>query len=899
MSNDTLHFLPYLRRGLAGLQDGAPSPEGGTITVTPRLTAQRGDGGQSETHLLDAHSFTLMGPGAVVGLKPDEVLRRSPPPGTLGVEPNYFVLAEFASADLPWRYTPGGPDAANRLQPWLALVVVEVRPGVTLTGAPGAQLQLLEIDDALRELPPLADAWSWAHVQYRGDIGPDPEATLATALSTRDTRLRSRLMCPRRLNPNTAYTACLVPTYEAGRRAGLGQTGSTDFSPAWPNTATSVTLPVYMSWRLTTGARGDFEALVKRLVPRQAGTIGICTLSTGAPGGGIPERPGAATIYAGALVSPSAAEHLQDFRETPDSAAQGLGKEIAAAVNAPLSATSAKPGEADPVVAPPAYGRNYTKGRAVSGELPTKTWFDTLNSLPAHRGVAGLGAGVARAAQEEFVDRAWDAARDISAANTRLNTAQLARGIGKVSEARTAQLDSDAARMRLAAPAFAAMPGANTARSVSAQLAASAIPDGLFAAQTRRATRMASPLSTQSSGAQPAAIAMTEAFLSAPLGQYGAFRDALAPFGVDPTATNAPVYTEDPTGLTAGTVTLQQPNTRQQDAFKTEPGTKGLVAAVTSAQDSAALLAGSLRNRIPALLQVAAPTPARLDIALEYHEPLYTRLRDQSLEALVPGVGDIPPDTATVLLPNPAFVRAFLVGLNHEMAREFLWREFPTRLDTTWFRRFWNAGSPDIDPISKWPEGLPLAGSEAREFGGEDLVLVLRGALPAHYPDFRLYAIPAKWDPDQVYRLEDDDRPAILPSFSGTLSEDVHFFGFPLSVSNAAGSAVPGQNAGYFFAFEEQPGAPRFGLEVAEPDASFGTAPDDWSTISWANVTPADSEAPVPFLTQDATNWMSDGVLRPGNGPAPDRWATEAATLARQTLQRPARVLMHASAMLP
>jgi len=65
-----------------------------------------------------------------------------------------------------------------------------------------------------------------------------------------------------------------VPTYEVGRRAGLGEEVTAAdlaaLAPAWPDPATAAagttaTLPVYLAWEFTTGDGGDFEARVRAL----------------------------------------------------------------------------------------------------------------------------------------------------------------------------------------------------------------------------------------------------------------------------------------------------------------------------------------------------------------------------------------------------------------------------------------------------------------------------------------------------------------------------------------------------------------------------------------------------------------------------------------------------------
>ena len=81
----------------------------------------------------------------------------------------------------------------------------------------------------------------------------------------------SRLLAPRRLEPDKRYAACLVPAFDAGvvrgpgRRArrGRGVAARPGPTPA----ATDVTLPVYFHWEFTTGVAGDFEELARRLKP--------------------------------------------------------------------------------------------------------------------------------------------------------------------------------------------------------------------------------------------------------------------------------------------------------------------------------------------------------------------------------------------------------------------------------------------------------------------------------------------------------------------------------------------------------------------------------------------------------------------------------------------------------
>jgi hypothetical protein len=103
-------------------------------------------------------------------------------------------------------------------------------------------------------------------------------------------------------------------------------------------------------------------------------------------------------------------------------------------------------------------------------------------------------------------------------------------------------------------------------------------------------------------------------------------------------------------------------------------------------------------------------------------------LRNYFAEMLLPGLGQVPPNTVALLESNPAFIEAYLVGLNHEMGREFLWREFPANPRGTYFQNFWSRGRtvissseppplPDLPPIAEWAPDSHL-GDHLRQGAG-------------------------------------------------------------------------------------------------------------------------------------------------------------------------------------
>lgn len=130
-----------------------------------------------------------------------------------------------------------------------------------------------------------------------------------------------------------------------------------------------------------------------------------------------------------------------------------------------------------------------------------------------------------------------------------------------------------------------------------------------------------------------------------------------------------------------------------------------------------------------------------------FANPMYEPLRDQFPEMLLPGLDKIPNDRATVLDVDAKFIEAYMVGLNHELSREFLWREFPTMLNVTYFQQFWDARgaenpqAPDISkPIGDWDNDKDLGGHLAEGRGATLKFLLIRSELIVRYPNALIYA---------------------------------------------------------------------------------------------------------------------------------------------------------------
>ncbi len=295
----------------------------------------------------------------------------------------------------------------------------------------------------------------------------------------------------------------------------------------------------------------------------------------------------------------------------------------------------------------------------------------------------------------------------------------------------------------------------------------------------------------------------------------------------------------------------------------------------------------------------------------EFEQPMYEPLRDLSQEWLMPGVGQIPQNTTALLVTNQRFIEAYMAGLNHEMARELLWREYPTDLRGTYFRQFWDVRSfvhtgvgqrsretlRDIKNVHEWDDGL-LGHNSPRTppSGGEHLVLLLRGEVLKRYPNTSIYAVRATRGADGKLALGTTES---HPVFGGALDPDLSFFGFELTAAQVRGGQGQRGDPGWFFVLQQQPTEPRFGLDVPDAATAGGAVGASWDDLSWGHLV-ADMEA------MDGLNYIDLTADRPDTrftDTSEANWhagaGSDAAQLAYITLQKPFRVAIHGKAMVP
>ncbi|MGC3946460.1 MAG: hypothetical protein QM762_18380 [Chryseolinea sp.] len=450
-------FIPWLRRGMAKqiaepdpLNDAAVNASRAGVKLNVNILAddvQRASVSQE---------VVLVGPGDIVGIDRSAIVKTDPAPGIRNFQPNYFPYIDFYEEDFPWRYTPGKAAGEKRLRPWIALIVLQENEfqRMRLPDDRGTVKIRIGNESAGQALPNLEQSWAWSHVQI--NEGTVTDANLADA-NDRNQRISgilngdpnlgvSRIMCPRKLDANTKYYAFVVPAFEKGRLAGLGEDltkieAAGRFKPSWNSNGEAVELPVYYEWSFITGAE-DFEALAEKITPLDLShsEVGRLWMDASDINYGnsfdyagnlqpeIPERK-SKLPFEGALVipvdpaQPPTPGVLPSLPLTLRTGAteKDFVKRFAGLINlgvqyrikqiSELQWAAEVPGNDvdDPLLVPPIYGKWYANADGTTTVDPSKTasWLEQMNLDPAFRVAAGLGAEMVRENQEDFVSRAW------------------------------------------------------------------------------------------------------------------------------------------------------------------------------------------------------------------------------------------------------------------------------------------------------------------------------------------------------------------------------------------------------------------------------------------------------------------------------------------------------------
>jgi hypothetical protein len=783
--------------------------------------------------------FELFGPGDVQRVAAPAITRRFPAPGASDAEQTKLALIEFAAADLPWRYTPAAATGAV-LRPWLVLVVGHRSPDEIVLRPDGR----VTLGTTTQSAHPLADSWQWAHVHQV------------------DGSLIARILAPLHLAPEDDYAACLVPAFTAN---GVD---------SW-NGSAPVTCDCYDRWTFRTGPLGDFPELAAKLHKADLGAI---VAAGSKPFGQAdltyqPRTPGVPTATlaaAGALRLPPGPAPV------PEPADAAPPPAIAAEVTALTTRIVTPDGRG--VVGAPRYDTPFVDANA--GPDPVAGgWAEQLRSDPRLRGAAGLGSWNAIEWQDRISAAAATKAGQLSVADDRIRHVafgvEASRSLWRrrmPPPSTGADPGSDAAaaadRLALLAPVLGRLPS-KTGNAVLDDVAGRSpqLGQALLSSAARRALRpgpartalaqagaeqfgavLSEANTCPSVGADPADIrdggdpaeAVKRAVVAAAgddavagqildrlgaaptLGQLVAALRALAPGRdgkPDPDAIAA--FLQGREFPDPGVVLDTWPRLMHELA-PPEPcrpvdliGLSDLVAAAVDPTAEPPPAVQRVLSTLPGFTHIGP-----VEIEPELDLPLWSFLSQRSPDWLLPGAGDLAEHDVVGLSTNPRFVEALLVGANQQTTGELRWRNLP--MVTRWspLRKFWQraGGELDIVPIKTWP-GADALGTAALDTGhGAEAVVAFRTPLFRRYPATVVYLYPAAagWEPpaDNVPLAAPDRKD---PTFTGTIGDDITFFGF---------AVPPADLATHWVVLEEPPAGYRFYHQQDTPPPWPGK-PDD------------------------------------------------------------------------
>ncbi|MEP6689805.1 MAG: hypothetical protein ABJD07_01545 [Gemmatimonadaceae bacterium] len=1043
-------FLPWMRRGLGNRLDAGAGAGASRATLTVSVTA-KSDAAQA---VVPPVTVRLVGPGDIAGVHPHQVIRTEPRSLVTDFEPNYLAAVDFYDEDFPWRYSPLVVDGKqHRLPPWIALVVLK-DDEFKRSLAPGRPLPAFDLTSKAKRadlFPKLGEEWAWAHVHLNEALGGTPTApnlaSLKAALDADPDVGYARVLCPRKLDANTGYTAFVVPVFEVGRKAGLGETvGDADDGTVRASAGAATEFPIYYEWYFRTGVDGDFEALVHALVPRDMDPrVGIRDMDVTQPGFGVASvanAPDGVVGLEGALLAPTTIQK-------PLAAASDFVPQIEPVLNAPAEARVA--GEADPVVAPPIHGCWHAQVERVNAT--ERGWVNELNLDPRHRAAAGLGARVIRKHQEEYMRQAWEQIGDVLTINHKVRRAQLATKASSSAYARTLSVLPAERATALMAPTFAKVLGSPV--TLRALVGASRVPQAALSPALRKqlrprglAARQLLPASDRIGGIARVISGLSAGTISAapPRAPAGgatveAVSAAVAPpawvgwvrrnwwwllllalvlviplliaspaigivvaiaAAVGAAAAVAAVRNASPAAgvanmLSAAGLTPQAIATIPARASFTYTSTvEPTLPASTAPPAVPPLIAGDnvaaadmrralldFQTALAIRVDPPAPKPA-LDLqlvrakalaAIEPHRamaarfaplmrmgemsaheyakgyvatrrgldldtlrevmkypdikaPMYFPLDNLSSEYFVPNLKLIPNNTISLMKTNQPFIESYLVGLNHEFARELLWREYPTDQQGSYFRQFWDVSHyvdtekrdaktladdlKDIPPIHQWRRTQRLGSHNKRDAEGDasQVVLVIRGDLLKRYPNTFIYAQQARWgsgdranrlvlsdETGELFSANNKDPRLRFPLYRAKVAPDIHFIGFDLTLAEVRGDARLDETAaaravidptklGWFFVLQEVVGEPRFGMDVGAPAKP---AASRWDNLSWAHIDLSGGQA------VDVTKALKPGLTGDDAGV---KWGSNAADMAYILYQKPVMVGIHGRNML-
>ena len=728
------YYLSQMRKGLiAQVKDEVKGDKlRPSIEVAVSYEYENTDGSKHQPNKAIGKDVQLYGPGEILGFNENIIVKTEPNNGVTNFRADLIPYIEFADPDFLWRYSIKKDVSKKNWIPWLTLIVLEPIVEFKYDTKHNPELPPVIFLKKDAKLPDLNESWRWCHIHIndKAELKLD---TLQRTLKQESEKAVCRMMCPRRLKTNTKYVAFVVPTYELGVQAAFGEPLVAPAEHlAWTETTISTddfALPFYHSYEFETGEKGDFETLVKKLKGHKLEGVGKRKIDCTNPGYGLKNDSRIPVEMEGALMSEDikyqdwvmdnsewATFNIESYDPDANKQHDDFSKVIPT-LRGLLN--SSEDGDILRVV-PPIYGKWYDEnyeGADANLQLNNKGWLEELNYDFRHRAAAGLGVQFIKDHQEDLMENAWNQLKEVKKANRAANLGRFGVAVSDCLEKKVLGKKINASKTSNARSAKKTVTTAKTimggqhrlrmvlepkeSTSQNSKAATEKINYHLTQLKTQKYLRRFRPLSTPPMVINKPEQAFKEVIGFEPFHIKGLVEKKQSnqplPFiKLDTKTLNQAVGEVEPL-LNASTGIRGRFRSRvEKFRNRTEKQKSKFYKRTEKSKVNYRSVGGNESDEDDVLKDLIWYP--------EFHTPMYLYLRDKVQGFLAPGLETVPNNTISFLTTNNRFIESFMIGLNHEFASELRWREFPTDMRGSYFRKFWDTTvySVEIDELGEF-----------------------------------------------------------------------------------------------------------------------------------------------------------------------------------------------------
>jgi hypothetical protein len=937
----SLVFLPYYKRDWRNDNNDELASTGRSyLDINIKIKLKNGN--YADLGELDRMKVKFRGAGDVLGFNDDLILRLEPVNGSMDFEPNFFPFIEFKDPSFPWLYSiPSSNEEKNDgNEPWLSLIAISQTEIDLMLNE---QIKVFEknqnkqdfINIKLGFLPNETLFWSTASVQVKSTSNPqsfEDNSNLLKYILSNPEKCSSRIICFRKLEQNTDYTVILVPNYQLGVKAFFKENFEDDEDrdkKAWTYSEndldTIIKLPIYYKWHFRTSDEGDFKKLARKLTPividdpnkvgQRVVKIGLSSLSNLSmeeneelgSNNSSKEKNLEYFRLGGAITAPNFSNNLEKFKDVIQNLS--ITENLWLDLNESLQSYQDSRNEDDPLLTYPTYGKYFRKTTNI--QMPfndrwaiNSPWIHELNLDVRYRVPAGCGTTVIQQNQDRFCELCWEQVNDLKLANDKIRLTNAGLKIGEVIEKKHLTPLTDE-RFTLTSTPFHShliYQNGNKEYSYKKAFKLSGIQPGVLSPAFKRIAHQKVGINNfdifypwrlaKSNDIESEKIKNKENCLPKRCKgekDENKFKQLLFNLGMkeeryvnlkDYIGFNFDVYEQLPKKILIEEIDV---GNHFRNKFDLELTLKNKLKNFIKFKNR------SFNNFIENFEQIM--------VSPKINYPMYKYLEKLSLDFIIPGASSLDNNIISLCSENRKFIEAFMVGLNHEMGRELVWKGFPTDQRGTVFSYFWDPTEftqindennssttsqthtpiPHISKIHKWSSPLGQNPYFSSQYIPESnsqqnsLVLLIKGDLIRRYSDLIIYSIRITKEKNGRYCFwrevihgndrepSKEDSTLINPIFRGLIGSDILILGFPFYENKIKGDDKDGE---YYFVLQENQSSPRF---------------SQIDNIEWKESN--------KYIQAFGNQFVKDNVVN-------------SASILSNTLRSPARVVIHVSKLI-